>query len=362
VRHSPLALSTDLRELGACDTPTFYNETVPRLVALTKTYSLGLAFVGVVTFFGFQIHWRFHTVSPLVASLVLGVLIGNLGVIPRSFAAGQKFAAKKVLRFGIVLLGTQLAAEQIIELGGSEVIVVLLVVATTFLGTMWLGPRLGVSKSLSLLIATGFSICGASAIAAVDGVVDADEEEVAYAIALVTVCGSLAIAILPILRNVVGLSDPHQFGAWVGASVHDVAQVIATSSTAGNDAVHSATVVKLSRVLLLAPLIGVISVWIQRPSVGITPRFPGRKAPLIPPFVVGFIAMVVLRTVGVIPNNWLAPLKQVEQWSLAAALVGLGSEVRLSDLFKVGGRPLVLAVTSWVCIGIVSLLGVKYIA
>lgn len=261
-----------------------------------------------------------------------------------------------------MLLGTQLAAEQIVELGGREVIVVLLVVATTFLGTMWLGPRLGVSKSLSLLIATGFSICGASAVAAVDGVVDADEEEVTYAIALVTLCGSLAIAVLPLLRDVVGLTDPHLFGAWVGASVHDVAQVIATSSTGGNDAVHSATVVKLSRVLLLAPLIGVISVWIQRPSAGITPRFPGRKAPLVPAFVVGFIAMVVLRTIGAIPDEWLSPLKNIEQWALAAALVGLGSEVKFRALIKVGGRPLVLALTSWACIAIVSLLGVKYIA
>ena len=260
------------------------------------------------------------------------------------------------------LLGTQLAAEQIVELGGREIIVVLLVVGTTFLGTMWLGPRLGVSKSLSLLIATGFSICGASAVAAVDGVVDADEEEVAYAIALVTLCGSLAIAVLPLLRDVVGLSDPHLFGAWVGASVHDVAQVIATASTGGNDAVHSATVVKLSRVLLLAPLIGVISVWIQRPSAGITPRFPGRKAPLVPAFVVGFIVMVILRTAGIIPDDWLSPLKKIEQWALAAALVGLGSEVKIRDLMKVGGRPLVLALTSWACIAIVSLLGVKYIA
>ena len=327
-----------------------------------RRYAPGLIFALAVTFIGFTIHWKFSSVSPLVASLVIGVVIGNLGVIPQSCALGQKFVAKRVLRFGIVLLGTQLAAEQIVELGGREVIVVLLVVATTFLGTMWLGPRLGVSKSLSLLIATGFSICGASAVAAVDGVVEADEEEVAYAIALVTLCGSLAIAVLPLLRDVVGLSDPHFFGAWVGASVHDVAQVIATASTGGNDAVHSATVVKLSRVLLLAPLIGVISVWIQRPSAGITPRFPGRKAPLVPAFVIGFIAMVFLRTVGVIPEEWISPLKKIEQWSLAAALVGLGSEVKLRDLLKVGGRPLVLALTSWACIAIVSLLGVKYIA
>ena len=327
-----------------------------------RRYLPGLIFAFAVTFIGFTIHWKFGTISPLVASLVIGIILGNLAVIPQLCEPGQKFAAKKVLRIGIVLLGTQLAAEQIVELGGREIIVVLLVVAITFLGTMWLGPRIGVSKSLSLLIATGFSICGASAVAAVDGVVDADEEEVAYAIALVTLCGSLAIAVLPLLRDVVGLGDPHFFGAWVGASVHDVAQVIATSSTGGNDAVHSATVVKLSRVLLLAPLIGVISLWIQRPSAGITPRFPGRKAPLIPAFVAGFIAMVVLRTIGMIPDDWLSPLKKIEQWALAAALVGLGSEVKIRDLMKVGGRPLVLALTSWACIATVSLLGVKYIA
>ena len=154
------------------------------MIIAVRRHLPGLLFALAVTFVGFNIHWRFNTVSPLVASLVIGVLIGNVGVIPKSFAPGQKFVSKKVLRFGIVLLGTQLAAEQIVELGGREIVVVLLVVGTTFLGTLWLGPRLGVSKSLSLLIATGFSICGASAVAAVDGVVDADEEEVAYAIAL----------------------------------------------------------------------------------------------------------------------------------------------------------------------------------
>ena len=233
---------------------------MPRLVALAKTYGPGLVFVGVVTFVGFVIHWNFETISPLVASLVLGVLIGNIISIPKIFVSGQKFAAKKVLRFGIVLLGTQLALKQVVDLGGRELIVVVGVVALTFLGTLWLGPRLGISKSLSLLIATGFSICGASAVAAMEGVVEADEEEVTYAIALVTLCGSLAIVLLPLFRNVLSLSDPQLFGSWVGASVHDVAQVIATSSTGGETAVHAATVVKLSRVVLLAPLVAIVSI------------------------------------------------------------------------------------------------------
>jgi uncharacterized integral membrane protein (TIGR00698 family) len=338
---------------------------VPRLVALAKTYGPGLLFVGVVTFVGFVVHWNFETVSPLVAALVLGVLIGNMISIPEIFVPGQKFAAKKVLRFGIVLLGTQLALKQVVDLGGRELIVVVGVVALTFLGTLWLGPRLGVSKSLSLLIATGFSICGASAVAAMEGVVEADEEEVTYAIALVTLCGSLAIVLLPLLRNVLGLSDPQLFGSWVGASVHDVAQVIATSSTGGDLAVQSATVVKLSRVVLLAPLVACVSIWVRRSSSGLvakTKKTDKKHVSVVPLFVVGFLVMIAVRTTGVIPDNWLSKLKTIEQVCLASALVGLGSDVRIAKLIKVGGRPLLLALISWFGIAVVSLIGVRLVA
>jgi uncharacterized integral membrane protein (TIGR00698 family) len=318
-----------------------------------------------VTFVGFVVHWNFETVSPLVAALVLGVLIGNMISIPEIFVPGQKFAAKKVLRFGIVLLGTQLALKQVVDLGGRELIVVVGVVALTFLGTLWLGPRLGVSKSLSLLIATGFSICGASAVAAMEGVVEADEEEVTYAIALVTLCGSLAIVLLPLLRNVLGLSDPQLFGSWVGASVHDVAQVIATSSTGGDLAVQSATVVKLSRVVLLAPLVACVSIWVRRSSSGLvakTKKTDKKHVSVVPLFVVGFLVMIAVRTTGVIPDNWLSKLKTIEQVCLASALVGLGSDVRIAKLIKVGGRPLLLALISWFGIAVVSLIGVRLVA
>ena len=338
---------------------------MPRLVALAKTYGPGLVFVGVVTFVGFVIHWNFETVSPLVAALVLGVLIGNIISIPKIFVSGQKFAAKKVLRFGIVLLGTQLALKQVVDLGGRELIVVVGVVALTFLGTLWLGPRIGVSKSLSLLIATGFSICGASAVAAMEGVVEADEEEVTYAIALVTLCGSLAIVLLPLLRNVLGLSDPQLFGTWVGASVHDVAQVIATSSTGGDTAVQAATVVKLSRVVLLAPIVACVSIWVRRSSSGLvakTKKTDKKHVSVVPLFVVGFLVMIAVRTTGVIPDNWLSKLKTIEQVCLASALVGLGSDVRIAKLIKVGGRPLLLALISWFGIAVVSLIGVRLVA
>ena len=335
---------------------------MPRLVALAKNYGPGLVFVGIVTSVGFVIHWNFETISPLVASLVLGVLIGNIVSIPKRFVSGQKFVAKKVLRFGIVLLGTQLALKQVVDLGGRELVVVVGVVTLTFLGTLWLGPRLGVSKSLSLLIATGFSICGASAVAAMEGVVDAEEEEVTYAIALVTLCGSLAIVLLPLLRNVLSLSDPQLFGSWVGASVHDVAQVIATSSTGGDTAVQSATVVKLSRVVLLAPLVAIVSIWVRRSSSGLVAKADKKHVSIVPLFVIGFLVMIAVRTTGVIPDNWLTTLKTIEQVCLASALVGLGSDVRVSRLIKVGGRPLLLALISWFGIAVVSLIGVRLVA
>ena len=344
----------------ASDMPTFYDLSV-KSPSRALTFVPGIGLTLLITFVGFAVHDRFDAVSPLVASLAIGVALGNLGAVPAICAPGVKFSAKKILRLGIVLLGSQLAVSQVVELGGAELAVVIVVVAATFLGTMWLGPRLGVSRPLSLLVATGFSICGASAVAAMEGVAEADEEEVTYAIALVTLCGSLAIILLPALRSVVGLDAAEMFGAWVGASVHDVAQVIATSSTGGDSAVQSATVVKLSRVVLLAPLVAMVSVWLRTPRAGLTSKSTSSKVSVVPIFVVGFIAMILVRTTGVLSDDVLSTLKTVEQWCLASALVGLGAEVRLAKLLRVGGRPLALAGISWGAIATLSLVGVHLV-
>lgn len=340
--------------------PTFYDLSV-KSPSRALTFVPGIGLTLLITFVGFAVHDRFDAVSPLVASLAIGVALGNLGAVPAVCSPGVKFSAKKILRLGIVLLGSQLAVSQVVELGGAELAVVIVVVAATFLGTMWLGPRLGVSRPLSLLVATGFSICGASAVAAMEGVAEADEEEVTYAIALVTLCGSLAIILLPALRSVVGLDAAEMFGAWVGASVHDVAQVIATSSTGGDSAVQSATVVKLSRVVLLAPLVAMVSVWLRTPRAGLTSKSTSSKVSVVPIFVVGFIAMILVRTTGVLSDDVLSTLKTVEQWCLASALVGLGAEVRLAKLLRVGGRPLALAGISWGAIATLSLVGVHLV-
>jgi hypothetical protein len=160
-------------------------------------------------------------------------------------------------------------------------------------------------------------------------------------------------------------ADPQLFGSWVGASVHDVAQVIATSSTGGDPAVQAATVVKLSRVVLLAPLVACVSIWVRRSSSGLVAK--AKKADktrvsVVPLFVIGFLVMIAVRTTGIIPENLLSKIKTIEQVCLASALVGLGSDVRIAKLIKVGGRPLLLALISWFGIAVVSLIGVRLVA
>ena len=149
------------------------------------------------------VHAQEDSVSPLVVAVGLGVvytnLVGFFGLVGVSAAAqpGTMFAAKRLIRVGVVLLGLQLSSRELAKLGGGGLLIVAVTVAMTFFGTQWAGKRLGVSSGLSLLIATGYSICGASAIAAMKSVSGADDDEVAYSLALVTMCGSLAVAVLP---------------------------------------------------------------------------------------------------------------------------------------------------------------------
>ncbi|MCP9485740.1 MAG: putative sulfate exporter family transporter [Gaiellaceae bacterium MAG52_C11] len=312
----------------------------------------GLAWLGLATGAALAIHRGLPAIPPFPLALALGLAAANLGLLRGSTRAASRAAADPLLRIGIVLLGFELAAGDVLELGAERLAVVLAVVVLTFAGTRWLGRRLGLSGPLSLLIAAGFSICGASAIAALRNVVDADEEEVTAAIGLVTLCGTLAIVVLPLLQGPLGLDD-EAFGAWSGASVHDVAQVVATASTAGPVALAAAVVVKLTRVLLLAPLVA---------SVSLTSRLHSlrshRISSPVPLFVLGFLVAIALRTAGVVPDPVLDVLGDAKTLALTAALAGIGAGTDLRKLGRLGSRPLVLGLLSWALVASVAYAGV----
>jgi uncharacterized integral membrane protein (TIGR00698 family) len=314
----------------------------------------GLVLAAAATAVAMLVHRGVHALSPLSVAVVLGVVVANTyGPRPEIFP-GVRFAGRKLLRVAVVLLGFQLSLGQLRSLGASGLVIVVATVSVTFVGTRWAGRRLGLSSGMSLLVATGFSICGASAIAAVEGVADAREEEVAFAVALVTLCGTLAIFVLPPVGHAVGL-DGAAYGSWVGASVHDIGQVVAAAAPGGAVAVQSAVIVKLTRVMLLAPLVATLTAAKRRRERStFIASGDGRRPSPVPAFVAGFLAAIVLRTIDVLPDSALTTIKSAQTVLLAAALFGLGCGVHIAKLRLIGQKPLLLGSVSWVLVAAVA--------
>lgn len=326
-----------------------------RVMAVGRRYGpgLGVAALGVVG--ALIVHRLVGSVAMLTAAVALGVVAANTGILPGVAKAGLGFAGKRLMRVGVVLLGLQVSLSEIFALGWATVAMVLATVAATFFGTQWLGRRMGLSPRLSLLVATGFSICGASAVAAVNGALgstdEKDDRDTVIAVALVTLCGSLAIVLLPPIGHLLGLA-PADFGRWAGASVHDVGQVVATASVAGPAALAPAVAVKLIRVATLAPIVSGVALRQRRTGVD------GKRPPLLPLFVAGFLVMIAVRTAGWLPPGVLSGAKTVQDIAFAAALFGLGSAVRLRDLARTGRKALLLGLASWFLIAAVSYAGI----
>lgn len=312
----------------------------------------GLALAGLGTVVAVAINVVLPAVSPLLIAIILGAVCANAVTLPAAVKPGLAIVSKTVLRIGVALLGLQLVLGDILGLGFGVIAMVVVIVAGGIGGTLYIGKLLGIPFTRRLLIACGSSICGAAAVAAVDGVIDADEEDVAAAIGCVVVFGTLMIPVLPFLANVLGLSDA-EAGMWAGGSIHEVAQVVAAGGVIGGSALSVAVVVKLARVVLLAPVLAVISVR-QRSAVGGGQKRP----PLVPLFVLGFLAFVALRSIGIVPTPVLDVGKEIQVIALTGAMFALGTGVRLSLFRSVGSRPFILAACATVLVGVLGLGGV----
>ncbi|ROS73547.1 YeiH family protein [Cellulomonas sp. PhB143] len=319
------------------------------------------------------------TVSPLVLALALGAVAGSVlgarsapggrrGRVLAATRAGTDWTATRVLRVAVVLLGLQLSAPDLLGLGWQGVLVVLTSVCVTFAATLALGRLLRVDRVTTLLVATGFSICGAAAVSAMKGVVDdgpaatedaraARDDALAAALALVTIYGSLAVVVVPWLARLLSMSD-QQAGLWIGASTQEVAQVVAAAGTISAAALATATVAKLARVALLAPLVAGAGIRAaRRPGPAGDQRRTPRRTP-VPLFVVGFVAAVLVRSTGIVPDAVLSVTTPLTTVLFVGAMFAMGLGVDLPHLVRTGRRTLALGAMSWLVILAVSLGGV----
>lgn len=322
----------------------------------------GLVAAGAAVLAAFCVHALVPAVPLLTASVALGILVAQMPPVRRwldgALFAGLRFSAKSLMRAGIVLLGLKLSLLDVAHLGWLAIVVIVALVVATFFGTYWLGRLLRLPGEQPLLVAAGFAICGASAIGAMGSVTGSRREEQATPVALVTLCGTLAIAVLPLLQAPLGLSNL-EFGHWVGAGVHDVGQVVATAQIAGPAALAIAVVVKLTRVLMLAPMVAGTSLVLRRASV---PRPGGsphegisKRPPLVPLFIWGFLGAVLVNSFIRVPAPVLEGADVAQTILLAAALFGLGAAVRFGTLLKTGGRALAVGGLSWLLVALLAL-------
>ncbi|HEY0952261.1 YeiH family protein [Nocardioides sp.] len=314
----------------------------------TRQLGPGLAVAAAAGAVALAAHAVVAALSPTLVAIALGIALAASGRVDQRLRPGLGLASRRVLRVGVALLGLQLALPQIVALGWPVLLVVAGVVGLGITLTLALARRLGVPGDTALLIACGFSICGAAAVVAVDGVRRpraAGPDGAAAVVSLVVVFGSVAMLLIPALAGLAGL-DQVAAGAWSGASIHEVGQVVVAGGILGAAAVPVAVAVKLARVLLLAPVLTILSVRSRRADVV--------RPPLVPGFVAAFLGCVVARTVLPLPAVLLDVAALVQSGALATAMFALGCALDPGALRRTGAPVLLLAAGAT---GIVALLG-----
>jgi len=286
--------------------------------------------------------------NPVVLALAVGMAVrAAFGAAP-ALKPGIGFAVRPLLRAAIVLLGLGVTLGQLVDLGAGALALAVVVVAATLPFTVWLGGRLGVDRPLAQLIGAGTAICGASAIVAANQVSRGRDADVTYALAIITLCGTAAMLAYPMLAGPLDL-DARAYGLWAGASVHEVVQAVGAAAAGGPEAAEAGTVMKLARVVLLAPAVAALGLWAG--SGG------GTKAP-VPWFALGFLGLVALGSTGLVPGVLVEASRTLVPIMLAASVAALGLSTDLRALHARGGAPLVLGIISTLFIATLGLVGV----
>jgi uncharacterized integral membrane protein (TIGR00698 family) len=283
---------------------------------------------------------------------------GDLGMLQ----PGVKFASSRVLQFAVVLLGAQLSIAEVLRIGGETLPVMLTTLVVCLVAAWGIGRLLRVSSALRTLIGVGTGICGASAIAAVTPVIGAVSADVAYAMSTIFLCNIAAVFVFPLVGHALGLSQ-HAFGVFAGTAVNDTSSVVATATVYGRQATDTAVVVKLVRTLMIIPIVvGLAGLEARRTSraqvasgVDTGPARGVRVFRLVPWFLVGFLVVVLLRTLGVLPAAAAPGFSTAATFLITVALAAIGVSTDFGALRRAGFRPMLLGIALWVLVAGTSL-------
>lgn len=294
--------------------------------------------------------------SPLVVGIVCGMLYGNFlrGTMPADWAIGVNFTARRLLRIAVAFYGLNISIQQIAAVGLPGLAVsVAVVVGTLVLGTT-IGQRLlGLDRDTAMLTAAGSAICGAAAVLAFEPTLRAAPHKSAVAVATVVLFGTLSMFLYPVLYHAGWLSlDTQALGIYIGGTVHEVAQVVGAASNIDPATTEVATIVKMTRVALLVPVLLVLGMWLRSSAARAEPGQAKQRLP-IPWFAVGFLVLAIVNSLAILPEDLVTAIRRLDVFALTMAMTALGMETRFSQIRKAGPRVMALGLIlyAWLLLG-----------
>ncbi len=331
-----------------------------------KEISSGVLFVAIfataasyISTLGFIKHLGF---SPLVIGIVLGIFYANTlhNHAPKAWQSGITFSAKKILRFAIVLYGFRITFQEIMSVGTEGFLVSLTMLTTTMLIGIFAGTKLfKMDRDTSILTAAGASVCGAAAVLATEPVLKAQEYKTAVAVSMVVLFGTISMFLYPVMyegfiKDAIGFlhMTPKQFGIYVGGSIHEVAQVVAVPASiphASAEMAHSAVIVKMTRVMLIAPMLIILGLILSFKSS----ESNSHVKLVIPWFAVYFVFVAAFNSLHIIPQNIVSNINNIDTFLLTMAMTALGMGTIFSKFKDVGASSFYTALTmfAWLVIG-----------
>jgi uncharacterized integral membrane protein (TIGR00698 family) len=291
-------------------------------------------------------------VSALLLVILLGMALRTVVHLPAWAVPGVRTAQRPVLRWAVAGLGFRLSLGEIVKIGGPALVVVITsTFAAMWLG-WWVGRRLGLTDKLATLLAVGGGICGASAVVAADSVVQADKRDSALALGIITLLGTIGIVAYPWIGRAAGMHD-FLYGVWDGASLHEMAQVVAAGSGFSKEATAIATVVKLVRITLLAPVVFFLA-WRVRVATHSAAAAGKPQVSAVPWFLVLFVIFAAVNSTGWLPKDTVQLVQRADVWLLCVGMAGVGLQTSFAELGSAGIAPIAAGVAQWAMLAGIS--------
>lgn len=319
----------------------------------------GILLVALIQLLAGWLSGLFPLLDTLTFGVLLGIIVNNLLALPPAVRPGVKFIEKRILQWGIILLGIELNFALIGRLGARIILLIIATVVFALFAAQWLGRAFRMNEKLAVLLGVGSSVCGASAMAAVEPIVRPEKEDMALAVAAISLLGAAGVLLYPFCGRLLGM-EPVAYGIWAGVSLQGVAHAVAAAFAYSELSGEIGTLVKMGRVLMLAPVAIFLS-WRYAGQLR-----DGSRRRWIPPEVLGFVAVGVLATMGILTRQidlglLIVDLKGLSKTFITAAMVAMGLGVSLQNLGARGWRALLLGATLFATIAIASQLMIRLV-